>query len=807
MSRAMRVFFGVLLWAAVALAQVVPNRYVVELNGAQLGAEVRIKGKAALSARVTQIHAEQARVTTLIERSHGKVLSSVESLMNALLVTIPDEEAAALAALPGVKRVYPVFEAQMHLDHALPIHHVPDAWARIGGQSNAGAGVKIAILDTGVSPDHPGFQDPTLKPPAGFPRASKPANLALTNNKIIVARSYEDIYQEKAADDARDRNGHGTATAMCAAGVTNKGPFATITGVAPKAWIGGYKIVPGNTGSASGDVILKALDDALADGMDVVNLSFGSPFQFSQGPDYLPGVAFDRMAEYGVVVVVSAGNSGPGLNTLGNYAVLASVISAGAQQNDRFFSGSVAVTGGTTYQAVPSSGPVPSPITGTVFDVSSVDSTSLLCSPLAAGSATGKIALVLRGTCSFEQKVNDAQAGGAIAVILYNNVAGLISPSIGAATLPTVFLASADGLALKATIAKQPTTTVTVVFNGNTFPENSNTLASFSSRGPNFDYTIKPDLVAVGTDVYTAVQSVDPTGEIYDKSGYAVLNGTSFSSPITAGAAAVLRGARPGLTVEQYRSLLINSATPVYRPNGAIEAVQQAGTGSLNLDNAIQSNIAAFPTSLTYLLGNGNLGGAATGDFDQLTLTNTGKTTDLFHIFAASFGSAPPLQFSVVPGDAAPTNTLDLTLDPGQSKTLYGYWTTTKTLAPGAYQGDIVVQSATGSSALVPYWYGVPNGIPADIFFLNGAPTSANAGSTVPLFVRVTDLTGYAITSDQLLGFQGSTTGGGSITLSPSVFYPNLREILLKMGPTKTTYSFTFSFGQLPPVTINIGPL
>src|SRR5205823_7380968 len=113
------------------------------------------------------------------------------------------------------------------------------AWARIGGKDHAGAGIKIGILDTGISPDHAAFQDPALKPPAGYPLASKPENLALTNNKIIVARSYEDIYEEKDPDDARDRNGHGTAVAMCAAGVTNKGPFATITGVAPKAWIGG----------------------------------------------------------------------------------------------------------------------------------------------------------------------------------------------------------------------------------------------------------------------------------------------------------------------------------------------------------------------------------------------------------------------------------------------------------------------------------------------------------------------------------------------------------------------------------------
>src|ERR1700680_630660 len=180
-----RIFLTCLFLTGIALAQIVPGRYVVELNGSPLRGEVRTRGKAALSSRVAQIHIEQARVQALIEQNNGKVLSSVESPMNALLVANPDGNAAALALLPGVRKVYPVHQYKMNLDHALPIHFVPDAWARVGGKAKAGAGGKIAILDTGVSPDHPAFQDPTLKPPPGFPQASKPGNLAFTNNKII----------------------------------------------------------------------------------------------------------------------------------------------------------------------------------------------------------------------------------------------------------------------------------------------------------------------------------------------------------------------------------------------------------------------------------------------------------------------------------------------------------------------------------------------------------------------------------------------------------------------------------------------
>src|ERR1700730_14837308 len=167
-----------------------------------------------------------------------------------------------------------------------------------------------------------------------------------------------------------------------------------------------------------------------------------------------------------------------------------------------------------------------------------------------------------------------------------------------------------------------------------------------------------------------ATQSVDPGGDLYNKTGYTVQGGTSFSSPLTAGAVAVLRAARPGLTAYQYRSLIVNSATPLIRDDGWVERVQQAGTGVLNVDAALRSNIVVFPPSLTYGLGNGTLGGAITGDLDQLTFTNVGTVTDTFHLAASAFDYAPPLQFSVVPSDQNPTDTLDLTLNPGQSKTV-----------------------------------------------------------------------------------------------------------------------------------------
>jgi subtilisin family serine protease len=794
---------ALLLLALASTAQVIPDRYILELSEEPLGAAVRTKGKAALSDRLNAILSEQTRVRTAVSAQRGKVVSSMDSLLNALIVTtLPGQDAATLAAIPGVRKVYPVHLMKKALDHALALHQVPTAWRNIGGQDKAGAGIKIGILDTGISPDHPGFQDPALSFPTGFPRASSAKNMALTSTKIIVARSYEDIYELDEPDDARDRDGHGTAVAMCAAGVTNKGPLATITGVAPKAWIGGYKISPLNEGSASDDVIIKAMDDALADGMDVINLSFGSLFQFSTGPDYLPGVAFDRLKNFGVMVIVAAGNAGPGLNSLSDVASQPSVISVGAMRNDRIFGDSV-IVGSETYRAFAGSGPTPtSPVTGAVVDVEQFDPTAFLCSPLAAGTVTGQITLILRGVCTFEEKLNNAKSGGAIGAIIYTDAArpDPFTPSVGSATLPAVLVSYANGVAIKA--AARGTVTATMPFQQTTYPQDSRQLTDFTSKGPTYEFRIKPDLVAAGGDIYTAAQSVDDQGDIYAKDGYSIVDGTSFASPIVAGAAAVLRSARPGLTVDQYNSLLINGATPLAVNGGpVIERVQRTGTGRLNLEAALSNTVTVFPTSLTFGIGSGVMSGARSGHVDQFAITNIGKSTDTFTIRSIAFDSAPPLRFGDNPGVLTPQANYSLTISPGQTKTIYAFWIAQ--LPRGEYQGLIQVQGTT-SSVLTPYWYGAPTLVPRGVVELNDLPATARPGTTITQYVRVVDDIGYPLTTDAQLAFSGTASAGATVDLMPGIFFPNLRAVRLRLAPTARTNTFQFTFGNLPPATRTI---
>jgi subtilisin family serine protease len=663
---------------------------------------------AAAASHRAMVRAGQQQLRRLLEARRGVVLGSVDTVANALFVQAADGSAADLASLPGVKRVHPVRMMHMVLDRAVVLHRVTDAWNRIGADT-AGAGVKIAIIDSGIDSGHAGFQDPSLSPPdLTFPRATDAADLAYTNNKIIVARSYVSMLPNRDPDlSARDRFGHGTALAMVAAGVRNAGPLATITGVAPKAYLGNYKVfgTPGFNDGASDDAILKALDDAVADGMDIINLSLGGDLA-PRLEDDLDAQAVERAVQAGVIVVVAAGNNGPDLNTISSPATAHSAISVGATTNDRTFAASVEVPGLASFTALVGDMPAPAaPVTGAIADVASLDGSGLACGALPPDSLAGKVALILRGTCTFETKANNVQRAGAVAALIYAaaDAPGPISMALGAATLPAEMISYGDGAVIRQSLASQPLT-ATLRFALGAVPVAANRLTDFSAAGPNVDLGIKPDLTAVGGDIYVATQSFDPRGDMYDPSGYILVDGTSFSTPLVAGAAALLKAARPGLTVDQYRSLLIDTAAAAEDRTGASAAVQQTGGGLLDADAALTSTVAANPVSLSLGAGGGTAALTKT-----LTLTNLGNNDETFTITVQprTGGAAPEISNSTVPLAPGASAAVAVTLNLSGAE-------------PGAYEGYLAISgSASGTAAKVPYWYAAASGTPALVSVLD----------------------------------------------------------------------------------------
>ena len=244
----------------------------------------------------------------------------------------------------------------------------------------------------------------------------------------------------------------------------------------------------------------------------------------------------------------------------------------------------------------------------------------------------------MRGGCVFEEKLNSAKKAGAVAALLYSDAErpDPVIMAVGAATLPAAMVSYADGILIKQRLAADPALTAKLRFELGPVPVDPLRLASFSSRGPSPDYAIKPDLVAAGAAIVTAAQSIDQNGEIFSRTKFAILDGTSFSSPMVAGAAAVLKSARPGLTVAQYRSLLINSASPLSQdPNGQNPA-QQAGAGMLNLDAALRATVAVEPVSLSF-----GIGDAAASRSRELTITNLDRDADELAITVEPTGDGP----------------------------------------------------------------------------------------------------------------------------------------------------------------------
>ena len=792
----------VLLFCLPALASdLVPNRYIVELSTESVGAHlIRATSRVAARTRLhnadaeahrTAVRAQQATVRTAVQSARGRVLGSAETVRNALVVEIPDAEASRLASIPGVVKVEQARYLTLHLDHALPLHNVPQAWSQVG-IANAGAGIKIGLIDTGIDVGHPGFADAGFTAPSGFPLADSKSDLAYTNNKVIVARSYAALFPTPDPDlSAADHIGHGTATAMVAGGVSNAGPLATISGVAPQAWLAAYKVfgTPGYNDNASSDVVMLAVEDAVNDGMDVISMSLGG-VAYNLNVDSEVQL-LDTVESLGVIVVVSAGNAGSGPSTIGSPASAPLVIAAGANNNDRLFAAKLLLPDSTSVFALPGSGAyAPAPITGPAVDVATLDGNGQACASLPAASLTAAVALIFRGTCPFEAKIDNAQAAGASAVVVYDNNPdeSPITMGVGAASLPAVFISNADGLALKGQLTAALQVTLQVAA---PYYSNPASIAPFSSRGPDVDYSIKPDVLATGENIYTAAQKLDSNGELYNATGYTLQNGTSFSAPLVAGAAAIVKQARPGLTTDQYRSLLINSAAPASLLPGTPASVQQGGAGVLDVLAALNATVAASPVSLGLGTGTGSVNASK-----NLTLTNIGTVSDTFQIAIIPAASSSP---------APSVTTSSVALDPGASYTLPVTFQA-DTLSPGAYEGFLTVQGIkSGTTARIPYWFGVPSTTPAHITILDSA-ASGTAGGRVgnAITFRVTDPIGLPITN--LQPSVSAVTDGAQVgSLTPLTSIPNAWSSTVRLAPQAGNNVYQIQAGDLTATVTIVG--
>jgi minor extracellular serine protease Vpr len=361
-----------------------PARYALILDGAPLAKHFTRETlhTAVAEARRKELLSAQWSLQFTLAMRHIAVTGSVHTLLNAVFVMASPDQAATLRALPGVAAVWSMPSLHRKLNKALNLVNASQAWSGLGGPSNAGAGVKIAILDTGIDQTHPGFQDASLAMPVGYPKTDNAQDAAYATNKIIAVRSFvaslaagDGTPETSRPDDlsARDRVGHGTAVAMIAAGISHLSPLGTISGIAPQAWLGNYKIFgsPGVNDATTADVVLQALDAAFNDGMDIALLSAGdlpvlwSPADQGSACGVASGAACDPWAAAvsaaalgGMTIVTPAGNDGAlGAGTINTPGDAAGVISVGASTNVHVLASNVSTPGGDEFAMRQGDGP------------------------------------------------------------------------------------------------------------------------------------------------------------------------------------------------------------------------------------------------------------------------------------------------------------------------------------------------------------------------------------------------------------------------------------------------------------------
>jgi subtilisin family serine protease len=489
-----------------------------------------------------------------------------------------------------------------------------------------GEGVVVGVIDSGIWPEHPSFADDGSypEPPVTLDDSRPNCEFGNTdhnendvpfecNNKLIGARQMLDTYRffigalPDEFDSARDDSGHGTHTASTAAG--NAGvaaniygiPRGDISGVAPRAHVIAYKGL-GFLGGFTSD-LASAIDQAVADGVDVINYSVG-------GGANLPGadeVAFLFADAAGVFVATSAGNAGPGPATLGNPGTMPWMTTVGANTQSRFFQGTIVLGDGSEYI-----GASITPGTGGEYPLVDAEFASIggedRCLPgsLIPEEVAGKIVLCRRGASARVVKSQTVLEAGGVGTIMYNN-SDVDNLATDTHWTSAVHIDQTPGLAIKAYIATAGEAATAEIF-GEQVSEwpYAPSMTIFSSRGPNpvAPDIIKPDITAPGTQIlagYTPMPSdeIDVPGELF----YAI-QGTSMSSPEIAGVFALIKQANPDWSPAMAKSAIMTTAYQDVVDNDRMSPTDpfDFGAGHVNPGNAVHKG-SAFQPGLAYHAG------------------------------------------------------------------------------------------------------------------------------------------------------------------------------------------------------------
>jgi len=516
--------------------------------------------------------------------------------INGFAAQLTEAEATAVAKQPGVLLVQKDVMRYKTTDSSpafLGITKKGGAWL----EGYTGENVIVGVIDTGIWPEHPSFADDGTYPPLSIGpipcefgnTAHNPNDAPFTcNNKLLGARQMLDTYrfyigaEAYEYDSARDDDGHGTHTASTAAGNADVEaeiygiPRGTISGIAPRARVIAYKGL-GYLGGFSSD-LAAAIDQAVEDGVDVINYSIGGGASLTGADD----IAFLFAADAGVFAATSAGNSGPGEATVGGPGSVPWITTVGASTQRRFFRGDVMTGAGRFW------GASITPNTGRLPLVDAEDAGDDLChvGSLDSGVVSGKIVLCRRGDTARAEKSRAVFEAGGAGMILYNN-----SDDDNLFTdnhwVPSVHIDNTPGLAIKAYIDANPGKAWAMIKGGRQGRwDSAPSMTIFSSRGPDpaAEDIIKPDITAPGLQILAgnSPTPADPNG--LPGQLFQAIAGTSMSSPHVAGIGALVKQYHPDWSPAMIKSAMMTTAYQDVVDNDRVSPADPFDMGAGHVD-------------------------------------------------------------------------------------------------------------------------------------------------------------------------------------------------------------------------------
>ncbi|SES70486.1 S8 family serine peptidase [Anaerobranca gottschalkii] len=571
-------------------------------------------------------------------------------------VNLPQNQIPQLLSIPGVKAVYPNIHYEVNteiipLDWEVIHPKMLDSAPYIGApllweEGITGKGITVAIIDTGVDYTHPD-----------------------------LAHAFGDYKGWDFVDNDNDpQEGpgqyHGTHVAGTVAG------NGLIKGVAPEAKLLAYRVL-GPQGGTTQDVVA-GIERAVLDGANIMNLSLGNTLN---SPDWATSIALDWAMAEGVVAVTSNGNSGPNNWTVGSPAASRRAISVGATQLPyNLYDVEIFTSEGVVY---PTSKIMGFPNDNALLNIDGKEYEFVyvgLGRPVdfVGKNVQGKVALIIRGEIPFVNKVTNAKNNGAVAAIIFNNVAGEIPFYIPGMDLPTIKLDNVDGQKMLAQLQAGYNKVKFNIEKTGVVPEQ---VADFSSRGPAAQtWMIKPDVVAPGVGIVSSVPG-----------GYAALQGTSMASPHVAGAAALILQKNPHWGVDDVKAALMNTAEVLINPvTGKPYPHNTQGAGSIRVKEAVNTETLIIPGS--YSFGKFIKDSGKQVERQSFTIKNLSNQRVTYNFDVEFFGN--PEGIKVMTSN-------NLRVNPGKTQGVnLNVQVDTNILQPGYYEGKITVSDGVNTYSI-----------------------------------------------------------------------------------------------------------